>query len=256
MTITAKILADSMSPVGSRLTTFELEYPRFIHSQMLTHRVFSRNTSSSRAIPVDKVIQHILDNPIDHKTITKNMPGMSSNKLASPPEREGFIDSWYIARSAVIREARKMNLLGIHKQHINRILEPFTHIKVVLTGTEYRGFFTQRISSHAQPEIEELAIAMFEAMENSEPRGTMEHLPYIKEEERDLEFVREISVARCARVSYRSGGKTHEEDLKLFERLINSGHWSPLEHVAVSDINPDNWDNLKGWRTLRNIKEL
>ena len=58
-----KVIADSISESGKRITTFQLKYPRFIHSEVMTHRVFSRNASSSRAIPVKKMIEQVRNNP-------------------------------------------------------------------------------------------------------------------------------------------------------------------------------------------------
>ena len=47
----AEVLIDSVNPAGQRLTTFVLRFPRFVLSEFNTHRMFSRNASSSRAIP-------------------------------------------------------------------------------------------------------------------------------------------------------------------------------------------------------------
>lgn len=259
VTITAKVLADSVSPWSPRVTTLELRYPRFIHSEFMTHRVFSRNASSSRAIPVERLIQDVLEDTAMPIHWGKNQKGMQARQehdaLVSfrnddvPPEI-----AWGRARDLAVEMARKFSAAGYHKQIVNRLLEPFVHINVVVTATEWDNFFNLRLHEDAQPEIYELARAMKEAMDGSTPKELSRgqwHLPYIE----DCEDPR-ISAARCARVSYKThDGRTPSvtEDLNLFEQLVTRGHLSPLEHVCRPSV--DNYANLVGWRQLRKVYE-
>ena len=276
MTITAKVICDSICKQSKiRITTLELEYPRFIHSEFMTHRVFSRNASSSRAIPVAKMIQNIKNNPAMPIHWGANQPGMQARQELDPVAKEKAKARWLMAMAIAVEQAQDLNDLGAHKQIVNRILEPFTHIKVIVTATDYANFFALRDHEDAQPEIRELAVAMKKAIEESTPQllGIGEwHLPYLDEE--DLKNIREhleennitrhdlaqhqiwmmacaVSAARCARVSYltHDGERpTLQKDLELYRHLINANppHMSPCEHQATPDIH----DMYEGWHRL------
>lgn len=157
MTISAKIVADSISPAGGRLVTMELCYPRFIHSEFLTHRMFSRNASSSRAIPVEKMLQQVQENPAMPVHWGKNQPGMQAREEIFPNTGK---DLWKIYAKQTAKNAEELNLIGYHKQVVNRLLEPFQYIKVIVTATEWDNFFKLRLHEDAQPEMYELARCM------------------------------------------------------------------------------------------------
>ena len=314
--ISASIVCDSVSPEGKRLTTFKLRYPKFIHSEFMTHRVISRNASSSRAIPTAKLLEEVRSDVLRAAPVFwgKNQPGMqAAEELEYKPwsAEEGYSDRerarllWQGAAVHAADWAEEMVTLGVHKQIVNRVLEPFSHINVVATATEWNNFFGLRLHEDAQPEMRALAVAMWEARKASEPKQLKPedwHTPFADytdgwlgrtcercaghgqvlykddEVERacggcggtgeayDGDVVLKVSVARCARVSYESHetGKrsTVEEDLKLFERLKASGHWSPFEHQATPDVfepgtagadwlNPSEHGNFVGWRQYR-----
>lgn len=260
MTITAKIIKDSISEDNHRVTTFELEYPRYIHSELMTHRVFSRNCASSRAIPIETQIQLCLDNPVKPE-FTLNQKGMQG----APADRELRQEAqriWDLACSQAIIFARELANLGIHKQNANRLLEPFQHMKTILTGTEFDNFFNLRIDGAAQPEIYLLAYKMKEAMEESKPTVLEPgewHLPYV-DEVLDLDFAKKTSVACCAQVSYRKCDNSEEKVESIYNRLINSGklHASPFEHVCTPNYRGEKQrGNLTGWHQLRaDIEDL
>jgi thymidylate synthase ThyX len=247
--IEAKIIEDSISPDGIRLTTMQLMFPRFILPEFNTHRVFSRNASSSRAIPVAKMIEQVRTNPAMPVHWGKNQPGMQANEQLTGPDLAGAQDLWDLAAQQAANIAETMNRIGLHKQVANRILEPFQHIHVVVTATDWDNFFALRCHPDAQPEIRELADRMAEAIGVSQPmiRGYGQwHLPYVSQDERDdisdplgsTATLLRISAARCARVSYLThDGKTPdiEKDLELFQRLVGSEpiHASPTEHQAT-----------------------
>ena len=263
MTITAKIIADSISEEGIRITSMQLRYPRFIHAELMTHRVFSRNASSSRAIPVERLIEDIINDTAMPIHWGKNQKGMQANEECFEPiilfdenkYNPSGKDAWNIARDHAIRIAQGFVKAGYHKQIVNRLLEPFSHINVLVTSTEWNNFCELRRHKDAQPEIHELADRMWEAMEASKPtllKAGDWHLPYITDEEKHEAFgrsyfdygaaekLRQCSVARCARVSYLTfEGKPPniENDMKLFAQLVGARplHASPAEHQATPD---------------------
>lgn len=290
MTISATIIADSIQRSNFRITTMQLRYPRFIHAEFMTHRQFSRNASSSRAIPVQRLIDDVQNDPVYPSYWGANQKGMQAGEEINAqlemlhPLHDQYliisrVEGWDAARNWAILIAQAFDKAGYHKQIVNRLLEPFSHINVVVTSTEWSNFFALRCHKDAQPEINELATKMRDAYNNSIPELLGEddwHLPYVdKEATRDLllEMMptnakvhnwvlvrqRELSVARCARVSY----LTHEgkvpdikDDLKLYERLVGAVplHASPCEHQATPDPNLANrhlWGNLKGWIQFR-----
>lgn len=283
MTISAKVICDSINQYGNRLTTFQLRYPRFIHAEFMTHRMFSRNASSSRAIPVSKLIEDIERDPVYPSFWGKNQTGMQaveecinsvvisnnfpyylyngvSDEICYEDEITTRDDAWDQARDIAIKFAKAFADAGYHKQIVNRLLEPFSHINVVCTSKDYENFYSLRRHKDAQPEIKLLADAMWEAQQASWPIFLNEnqwHLPYVTATELlhtacPFDDFKKISVARCARVSY----LTHEgkepdidADLKLYDRLVGSIplHASPAEHQAHPDRiicnNPLTWKN-------------
>ncbi len=252
MTISAKVIADSIAPNGKRITTFELEYPRFIHAEFMTHRLFSRNAASSRAIPVKKAIELIKEDTAKPIHWGKNQTGMSAKEecdayLGGDSEFRGYSreDWWDEARDAAIIHAREFDRQGYHKQIVNRILEPFSHIKVVCTATEYDNFFYLRCHPDAQPEIQALANLMWEARAASTPKllkvGEW-HVPYFREgywtpnnDDDTLEDAKAVSASCCAQVSYRKLDDSIEKAHDIFNRLVESKpvHASPFEHQAT-----------------------
>ena len=163
--IEAKIIADSINSLGHRITTMQLKYPRFIHSEFLTHRVFSRNASSSRAIPVAKMIDQVWNDPAMPVHWGQNKSGMQAEQEIQHVMHAK--DLWFQASKSAAELAQRMNEIGLHKQVVNRILEPFQWIHVVVTATEWDNFFELRNHPAAQPEIQELAQQMQAAMEQS-----------------------------------------------------------------------------------------
>ena len=250
--ISAKIIKDSANPWGKRLTTFVLTYPRFIHAEMNTHRAFSRNASSSRAIPVEKQIAAAMTDVVYPIQFTSNQKGMQGGPDLSPDKSSLIIAEWDAAREDALRHARRMAEIGLAKQYVNRIIEPFSHITVVCTATEFDNFFALRRHPDAQPEIHALADAMWIEYDKSIPveRKTQEwHLPFVGEDE-PLYTIDEImagiykSVACCARVSYKnhdSSTPTPEQNKELYDRLLSRHpiHASPAEHQAVVGFLPD-----------------
>lgn len=250
----AKIIADSVGYYGgamSRLTTIQLRYPRLVHSELMTHRVFSRNASSSRAIPVAKMIEQVRTDPAAPYGWTTNKPGMQGDVVTDPELIAKYDQMWIEAANQAADNAEVLMGEGLHKQVVNRILEPFQWISVIVTATEWANWFELRNHKDADPTIKRLAEVMLAAMEESEPKHLIAgewHLPYVSKEEKSalpIATLVKISAARCARVSY----LTHDgafpdvdKDIALYERLVGSRplHASPIEHQArVINLNND-----------------
>lgn len=287
MTITAKVIKYSKGPTRYHppILTVEARYPRFIHSELMTHRVFSRNAASSRAIKTEKLIQSVLDDPAMPTFWGANQAGMQaaeecneSVRLSSfasnaldPSKYDGYEiwskeeygasreDAWLVGRDNAVELARAFNEAGYHKQIVNRILEPWAHITVCITSTSWANFFALRDHPAAQPEIQVLARAIHEAKEAATPEILdyhQWHLPYVTNEEKDALKVKDqikLSVARCASTSYKTvDGQemTIEKAIALNDKLLASEplHASPAEHQAHPDHYEDfDWNGVKSW---------
>jgi hypothetical protein len=275
MTCEVKIIADSIGATGQRLTTVQLKYWRAVHAELMTHRTFSRNASSSRAIPVVKMIEQVRTDPAGPIHWGANQPGMQAGGELDEAGRTEAKRLWVRAANDAANNAQQMMNLGLHKQVANRVLEPFQWIHVVVTATEWDNFFALRCHPDAQPEIQELACAIRDAMDKSQPTllGANEwHLPYVNDQEQSLMTTSDCikaSAARCARVSYLlHDGATPDiaKDLELFYRLVGSApiHASPIEHQATPDLRSKHageWfaenlhGNFVGWKQFRKIYE-
>lgn len=262
MNITAKIIADSraLSSSGKRVVSMEICFPRYILAEFNTHRVFSRNFRSSRAVPVKKLLEEVRNNPVEPIQWQKNIPGMQGGELMTQEEIELARDAWRAGARYAADQAEHLATLGLHKQWANRVIEPYLYVHGLVTSTEWDNFFELRLHEDAQPEIHELAQQMKIAMDHSTPivldYGDW-HLPYVTDQEKmEISVWKElgqpvsdnfialryddlikISIARAARVSYTThDGKTpdKEKDFALYNRLVGSRpiHASPSEHCC------------------------
>lgn len=266
--IEAKVIERSVSPDDVELCTIQAHYHRFIHSEIMTHRVFSRSASSSRAVPLIKRIKQVWTDPAIPVHWGKNQPGMQADNELPPVRRAIARFLWVASGRLLCLPAYLMFKLGLHKQVAARMLEPWQWIDVVITATDWENFFELRRYSDAQPEMQVLAEAIWQAMESVAPTplglgyGDW-HLPYLVGEEREREDAPILSAARCARVSYSLHDGTApsvKKDKQLFKRLAQSrpAHLSPLEHQArVSGSNlTEGSRNFRGdWRQFREIFE-
>lgn len=249
--ITAKILADSVSPAGHRLSTLELTYPRIIHAEMLTHRSLSRNGASSRAIPVERLIADVRENPYIPAIWTSNQKGMQGGEPLTGNEAAKAYLAWTNAMDEALKQAWFLARLGVHKQHVNRLLEPFQWYTAIFSGTEdaWEHFLNLRDNTAAQPEIQVLAMAIDLELTcgTPTPKDYGEyHLPLVDEDDWVLltDTRIKLAVARCARVSYNRhlNKKSLDEDVALYDRLLANGHLSPFEHVATP-YEEQYWEN-------------
>lgn len=258
MTIEAKVIADSVNPTGNRLTSFIITYPRFILAEINTHRALSRNSASSRAIPVEKMIKAVEENPAMPVYWGKNQKGMQADVEIESDSKYHAAEAWIDAMKSAVEHAKALHAIGLHKQIVNRVLEPFMHMTTLISGTEWGNFFNLRLHKDAQPEFNELAYQMLVAYNASTPVKKeigQGHLPfadkYISEGLTRGQLLK-ISTARAARVSYLNfeGDIDHEKDYKLHDQLIESGHMSPADHpaVATDDLTIG---NFRGWMQYR-----
>lgn len=262
----ARIVLDSVSPAGVRLTTAEVRLPRLVLSELNTHRSFSRNSASSRAVPVRKTLAAVWSDPFEPISFGRNQKGMSAREDLTGWRLVAARGLWHGARLAALAMAWGMNKVGLHKQVANRVLEPFSFHTVILTATDWSNFYAQRCHPDAQPEIRHAAELLRAAMEASTPtllKAGQWHTPFIQADEYgtldDEQRIR-VSVARCARVSFltQNGTRDVSEDLLLYDRLLNggaNGHWSPLEHQATPAADAEERSgNFRGW--LQNRKRF
>ena len=250
--ISARVVADSVCD-GARLTTMELVYPRFIHSELMTHRKFSRNSASSRAIPVKRMLEMIEADPAQPIEWGKNQSGMQAREVVGDHVAAMAEHVWMEACADAVRHARRMMDLGIHKQIVNRLVEPFMHMQTLVSSTEWENWWSLRTHPDAQPEIRILAYATRSAYRASTPdelSAGQWHTPYV-EGDQSLE-ARWASAMRCARVSYgRHGarGAVEQDEVEKAKAMAVSRHMSPFEHVATPRAG--SWANFDGWRQMR-----
>ena len=251
--ITAKIIADSESDEGIRMTTMEIEYPRFILAELNTHRMLSKNSASSRAIPVKAMHEQIRQNPAEPVSWGVNKPGMQADTYLDANDIVEALMLWDEAKESALTFAGELANLNVHKQVVNRLTEPWMQMKTVISGTEWKNFFYLRDHPDAQPEIQLLAHKMKCAMDSSVPEYLTYnewHLPYVRcvrnrwgtleyfdanGEIMTLVDARVVSASCCAQVSYRKSDDSLAKAQRVFNQLIDSvpAHASPIEHQAT-----------------------
>ena len=263
MAYDAKVLADSISPQGRRLTTIEATLPRIVLAELNTHRQFSRNSASSRAIPVAKMLQRVKEDPFIPIWWGKNQKGMQAVEELDEVDRKRAIQHWLAARDNAISSVEILQAIDVHKQIANRLLEPWLWHTVIVTATEWANFFGLRRHKDAQPEFKKSADMIWDVREASTPKYIDYagwHLPLIDVEDKTkfpaFEDLIWASAGRCARVSYltHDGRRDLNEDVALARKLRISGHMSPLEHPARPQMPEESGrdtGNFVGWIQLR-----
>lgn len=251
--------------------TLHLRYPRIIHAELMTHRVFSRNARSSRAVPVKTMLEEIRNTPFVPWHWGKNQPGMQAGESwdakvvipealytdpETPVDREA---AWLWGRDQMVALAQGFTDAEYHKQIANRLLEPFMWIDVLVTSTEWSNFLWLRDHEAAEPHLRDLAVLVGQALDGAVPQilePGQWHLPYIAEADRiqavlwaqenqwsDDELLCKLSAARCARISYTpfDGDASYERELERYNSLVSSDrvHASPLEHQCKPDSKVD-----------------
>lgn len=257
MTTKARILADSVNPYGDRLTTFLLTFPRFLLAEFNSHRAISRNAASSRAVSVAEMLRRVEQDPFVPSVWYANGAGMTVDGAIQAALCGIAEEVWRRSLDETITCALSLNGLGVHKSYINRLLEPYAHVEVIASATEWENFFALRCASDAQPEFRDLALLMLDAYRAGTPTALewgRTHLPFDPGAEDALRVVR--AVAQIARVSYANHEKAYSAaaDQALYDRLLRNGHMSPFEHIAVASHHDDGrWGNFRGWAQFRHI---
>lgn len=257
--ISAKIVADSVCPRGHRITSMVLVFPRYILAEFNTHRMLSRNSASSRAIPFKKMVHAVKSDPFIPLQWMKDHKGMQGNEFLKGFKAKLCSFFWILASRMAILMARILHMTGLTKQLCNRILEPFMWHSVLVTATEWDNFFFQRANKGADIHMQVLAHAMLDTMNSYIPVKKKEgewHIPFQGEINDDLViplvspdtnseqslwdaveplFIK-IATAKAARISYTSVGQEQQEDyaadIKLHDKLWDYPHPSPFEHCA------------------------
>lgn len=237
----AAVRVETIEPRGVEPTydlTIDGKYENFLANGIVVHN--SRNSASSRAIPVEKMIKRVHTDPFLPVYWGKNQKGMQAE--VEFETREVLDAEWRLFAAVAIDSARRLLDFGVHKQIANRLLEPWLWHTVIVSATEWANFFNLRDNKMAQPEIHHAADLMHQlylASKPVHPSVSQWHLPLVTLEEivdfrmQDIDAVK-VSAGRCARVSYltHDGKRDPAEDVKLHDSLLASGHMSPLEHPA------------------------
>lgn len=246
--IKAEIIADSKNEFGNRLTTFLVTFPRIILTEVNTHRALSRNSASSRAIPFEKMLERVQNDPFIPIKWMKDHKGMQGNEYFEDTNK--LKNSWLEARDKVVSHAKHLSGYGLTKQIVNRLLEPFMWHTAIITATEWENFFALRAHEAAEIHLQDLAYKMLEEYNKSTPKELKAgewHIPFGNtfDENKIVNLSKRLGVipdslpikiatARCARLSYLNfeGKDDYEADIKLHDSLEKAGHVSPFEHCA------------------------
>lgn len=290
--ITVNLIKDSISKNGKRMSTFELEYPRFIHSELMTHKMLEKNSSSSRAVPLSKAIANVEENPAIPVFWGAAQAGMQASKELTGDNLNIAKVLWQKGIDQSIELVKEFDKIGLHKQLASRWLETGQMIKIVISGTDWDNMLWLRNDDAAQPEFHELAKCIQECFDKSVPELLSPgewHLPYINtyRDSSDkliyvdstggalsLDDARKISASCCAQVSYRKLDDTKEKALEIYDKLFSGTkpHMSPTTHqatpIAYDPRYSLNWDygithltrnneycsgNLNSWIQYRQI---
>lgn len=257
--VAAKVIADSITEEGHRLISVQETFWRPVLAERNTHRIQAKNSASSRARSVHKVLADLHDRLAMPLSWPAEQKGMQGGEELTGRKRVTAETAWRIHAEHAINTAERLVELGLHKSVVNRLLEPYSMHTAIVTATGWGNYLDQRAHEDAQPEIRAVAELTKEAIERSEPVLLVKdewHLPYVDKRVREdvskrgLDIWGEkraltmISAARCARTSYLTQDGEHDidADLGLFDRLVTERleqkkpiHWSPLEHVATPD---------------------
>lgn len=251
-----KILANSLNisnfdtaGVTSQLITMQLTFPRIVLAEFNTHRKFSRNAASSRAIPITKMIKDVEENPFVPIHWGKNQKGMQAESELTDAQKDQCRDEWLLAGKDALRSVKYLSEVGLHKQIANRLLEPWMWVTIIATGDmgAWNNFFALRCHPDAEPHIQKIAYIANYLIKTTPPKLLKHgewHLPLIGfdgDEDLTVEEKIKVSVGRCARVSYltHDGIRDPQADIDLHDRLQQSKHFSPFEHVAQAILHGD-----------------
>lgn len=269
----AKVAADSIFPNGQRLVSILARFPRSILSEMNTHTILSKNTSSSRAIPYSRkdtrkewqpmtMREMVMEVPYIPIHFGSNKPGMQPGDEIPQQLRTECIKDILRGRDQMVAIADSLWIKGMHKGDVNRYIEPWAWTTQLLTGTQWTNFFALRTPEPPHPAMKRIARMMYLAYHDSVPIRLDEnswHMPFIDNKDKathSTDLLLELSVARCARLSYvnfNDGKRDKDADLALFNDLRTEGHWSPFGHQAKMARPGDPKSNLANCLQYRKL---
>jgi hypothetical protein len=260
--IVVKIMADSITDGGSRLVTWIWEYPRSIHAEVMTYRVISRNLASSRAIPTAKLRRRVVEAPVVPVHWGQNQAGMQANTEVE--DTASALAWWLRGRDLMAEHHAEGERLGLHKQVVNRIIEPWMQAVGVISMTDHANMFHQRKHKDAEPNFQVIATLAWELFHNHLPEYLAPggwHIPFVGDvlTASGIDELLKISTGRCARVSYltHEGTRDLSEDVALHDKLVGTfdggdpGHFSPFEHPAKAMGGRQRYGNFEGWKQYR-----
>lgn len=278
-----RMILDSVSPLGIRLPTIQMRWPRMIHAEFMTHRDKTRNARSGRAVPVITMMEEARFPYVPH--FMANKPGMSASEEMEPAAFAEAERIWRELAEHTRLEVMKLQQLDVHKQWANRPLEWFGYIDVLVSATAWENFMVLRTDPTAQPEMQDVAEVFMNILEDSKPSELSPgewHMPYIDRADyqtatnhicppgsitsteglnaRVIELLKKVSTARNARLSYKpfDGNGDFDAETNRYDRLMVSRpvHASPAEHVASPDVIVQDevavvdsrWVDLRRWK--------
>lgn len=258
----AEMVCDSVSPhTGRRITSAVVRLPRIVLAELNTHAALAKNSASSRAIPTATFRQRVLANPYIPWRWPINGKGMVPKEYAAPDSwRSRFATfAWKGGLVVASLAHRLLERIGVHKEIANRLLEPWMWTEVLVTATDWDGFFAQRCHPAAADGVRAAATVLRALLETHQPTETTLHLPYVqKHEDGDMRTLFMASARRCRRVSYMRQGVvvSLEEDAAAGAEglLENPPHLSPYEHAAMALPTNDRHAKFSGgWKSGRHI---
>lgn len=263
-----EVLSSRSTQSWRTVNTLHLRYPRIIHGEMMTARVFNRNARSSRAVPIETLLKEIRNDPFipwhwtGHKKGMQGVPGHDALVYMPTPAADcddtwtemSNVEGWLWARDRAVEAAEAFGKAGYHKQVANRLVEPFMWMDLLVTSTHWANFLHLRDHEAAEPHIRDLAVLVGKVLDQAQPTDLDVgewHLPYITAEDHAeaakrfvlqkdaTDFLKKVSAARCARISYKpfDGNGSYERELERYDGLVNADavHASPLEHQCSPD---------------------
>lgn len=273
------ILASKNYYTGDLLISYQIKCPVWVWYDILTHRCFSRNASSTRAIPCKTMRENTLKCPAIPTTFMKARKGMAANEPLSNGNQALSNGLFELINDELTKYHEEAEKLGMSKQDANILLLPFIHFDAIISGTDWKNFFKLRNNEAAKPDLHLLAKQMqdqYNGIVIDEERNLPHennnawiltqdewHTPYVSTYSSllaidDLELLKKISVAQCARVSYGTDKltkTTYDKDIELHDKLQSSGHYSPFEHIATPLKNKCRVDNYNSWLQYRSFVE-
>jgi len=265
-TMYAKVILDSVSRAKKRLISIEVKYWRYIHAELMTHRAFARNAASSRAIPFHKLAARTAEDPFFPEVWPREQSGMQGGEAIDADLHTRANTIWAEMQAFNLKKCAELSQLGVHKSLCNRPLEWFGSITVLITATHYGNFKKLRCHPAAEPRFQTMASLVRDAISESVPRrreAGQWHLPYLQpgDETLDITTAKQVSTARCARLSYltQDGVRSIDKDLELYDKLRNGAgddqpHASPFEHPSMAMEVPAWSGPFFGW--MQHRKEL